>query len=141
MSARISVSEVTPKEVFFHSVKRCTASPDFIPAFYQRFLSSSDEVKRKFRFTDFEKQHKMLQRSLELCVGATAGEPEALAEMRYRATSHDREHLNIEPRFYESWLETIIATAKDFDEQWNDEVEAAWRTILGHVIGYMSRKY
>lgn len=135
------MSEVPPKDIFFQSVKRCTASDDFIPAFYDRFLDSSDEVRKKFRFTDFDKQHRMLRRSLELCVGATAGEPEALAEMRQRATSHDRDHLNIEPRFYESWLETIIATAKDFDDQWNEDVETAWRTILGHVIGYMSRKY
>ncbi len=59
----------------------------------------------------------MLSRSLELCAGATSGKPEALAEMHRRATSHDRDHLNIEPRFYDSWMETIIATAKDFDEE------------------------
>jgi hemoglobin-like flavoprotein len=130
-----------PKDIFFLSVKRCTASPGFIPAFYDRFLNSSDEIRKKFRFTDFEKQHQMLSRSLELCVGATSGEPESLGEMRRRAMSHDREHLNIEPRFYDTWLETIIATAKDFDEEWSDDVEAAWRTILGHVVGYMIRKY
>ncbi len=130
-----------PKDLFLQSVKRCTASSGFIPAFYNRFLNSSEEIRKKFRFTDFDKQHQMLTRSLELCVGATAGDPDSLAEMRQRATSHDRDHLNIEPRWYDSWLETIIATARDFDDQWSDEVESAWRTILGHVVGYMIRKY
>jgi hemoglobin-like flavoprotein len=135
------MDELPPKDVFLQSVKRCTASADFIPAFYERFLNSSEEIRKKFRFTDFDKLHQMLSRSLELCVGATSGDPESLAEMRRRASTHDRDHLNVEPRFYDSWLETIIATAKDFDDKWSDDVEAAWRTILGHVVGYMIRKY
>ena len=104
-------------------------------------MGASDEVKHKFRFTDFEKQNKMLARSLELCAGATAGEPAALAEMSERARTHNRHHLNIGPRFYDIWLETIIATASDFDDQWNDTVEAAWRIILGHVVDHMIRSY
>ena len=135
------MDELTPKEVFLQSVGRCVASEAFIPAFYKRFLGSSEEIRHKFRFTDFEKQNKMLARSLELCAGATAGEPEALAEINERATTHDRYHWNIEPRMYDMWLESIIETARDFDDQWTDAVEAAWRTILGHVVQRMVRKY
>lgn len=135
------MEEPTPKEVFLKSVKRCAGTSAFAPAFYERFMGSSDLIREKFRFTDFETQHKMLVRSLELCAGATAGEPESLAEMRERATTHDRDHLDIQPELYEVWLETIIATARDFDEEWSDGVEAAWRRILGHVVQHMVRKY
>ena len=110
-------------------------------AFYARFLGASDEIKNKFRFTDFEKQNKMLRRSLELCAGATAGDLESLREINQRATTHDRDHLNIEPPFYGVWLETIIDTARDHDDQWNETVEAAWQRILGYVVKHMVRKY
>jgi len=113
----------------------------FIPTFYERFLGASDEIKDKFQFTDFKKQNIMLRRSLDLCAGATAGETDALREINERAATHDRYHLNIEPRHYDVWLRTIVATARDFDDQWNDEAEAAWRKILGHVVQHMTRQY
>ena len=83
----------------------------------------------------------MLRRSLELTAGATAGTPEALREINERATTHDRHHLNIEPALYDVWLETMIETARDFDDQWDETIEAAWRRILGYVIQHMVRKF
>ena len=135
------MDEPTPKEQFLKSLERCSASDRFIPAFYDRFLSSSDEVKHKFRFTDFEHQNKMLLRSLQLCAHATVGLPEALREINERATTHDRHHLNIEPRLYDLWLAAIIETAREFDPQWDESVEASWRRILGHAIQHMIRQY
>lgn len=108
------MNEPTPKELFLQSVGRCLASEAFIPAFYDRFLSASDEIKNKFRFTDFDKQNAMLRRSLELAAGATSGDPESLREISARAETHDRYHLNVEPRLYDIWLETIIETARDY---------------------------
>ncbi len=135
------MDELTPKELFLQSVKRCIASEEFLPAFYQRFLGESEEIRAKFRYTDFKKQNDMLRRSLELCAGATSGETAALAEINERATTHDRDHLNIEPRFYDIWQTAIIATAKEFDSEWSDETEAAWHRILGFAVKHMIRKY
>ena len=135
------MDEPTPKDLFLRSVRRCVGNDAFIPAFYERFLGSSDEIREKFLFTNFDKQNEMLARSLELCAGATAGETESLAEISERATTHDRNHLNIEPPLYDIWLETIIETASEFDDQWTESTEAAWRRILGHVIHHMIREY
>lgn len=135
------MDELTPRDLFLQSVNRCVGDPAFIPEFYERFLGSSEVIKHKFRFTDFDQQNKMLARSLELSAGATAGEAESLAEITERATTHDRHHLNIEPRMYDVWLETIVATASEFDEEWTESIEAAWRKILGHVVQRMVRKY
>jgi len=125
------------KELFLQSYHRCVASEAFIPAFYECFLGASEEISNKFRFTNFEKQDKMLRLSLEACAAATDNESEALREIRKQSRTHDRHHLNIEPRFYDIWLETIIATARDFDDHWTDEVEAAWRRPLSHVMQYI----
>lgn len=135
------MEETTPKQRFLASVSRCIADEQFIPAFYERFLAASDEIRDRFRFTDFEKQNQMLQRSLELCAGATAGEPEALVEINERAKSHDRDHLNIHPEWYQVWEATIIQTAAEYDPAWDKEVEAAWNRILGFVVEHMIRKY
>lgn len=135
------MDDVTPKDCFLQSVHRCLADTGFIPAFYERFLSSSDEIRNKFRFTDFEQQNKMLARSLLLAAGATAGEPSSLREIQDRAVTHDRHHLNISPELYVLWLDSLIATAEKFDGKWDKTVESSWRTILGHVVQHMARKY
>ena len=135
------MEEMAHRDVLLQSIRRCIASEEFMPAFYERFLGASEEIRKKFRSTDLQRQHQMLARSLELCAAATMGEPAALAEIRERATTHDRDHLNIEPHFYDIWLETLIATACEFDREWNDTVEQAWRRILGYVIQRMIRQY
>lgn len=137
----MSQDEATPKNLFLQSVDRCASSEGFIPAFYIRFLSNSNEVREKFQDTNFRQQNRMLLRSLRLSAGATAGDLASLREIRERAETHDRHHLNIEPRLYKLWLAAIIETAREFDNEWNDDVEAAWRAVLAHVIDHMVRYY
>lgn len=131
----------THKEIFLQSLERCTKSEDFIPQFYQRFLSASDEIRDKFKHTDFEQQNKMLIRSLKLAAGATAGEQKALEELRDRAETHDRQHLDIKPELYNHWRNAIIATAGEYDTNWDNAVEEAWHSILGYVIKHMTKYY
>lgn len=133
--------EVTPKDRFIQSLDRCSANEKFIPAFYDRFLSVSDEIRDKFQHTDFEKQNQMLLHSLRLAADATSGKPESLREIRERAETHDRHHLNIEPHLYDIWLATVMETACEFDTEWDDAIKAAWKTILGHVIKHMTKFY
>lgn len=137
----LPMAAMTPKDQFLNSLDRCMENENFIPAFYDRFLSTSEEIRHKFRHTDFEQQNKMLLRSLRLAAGATSGESEALKELRERAKSHDQYHLNIEPSLYEIWLKAVIETVQEFDEEWNETVEHNWRTILGYVISYMVKRY
>lgn len=133
--------DLTPKDRFLQSLDRCAEKDGFIAAFYQRFLATSDEVRIKFLHTDFEQQNKMLLRSLKLAAGATVGDAESLRELRERAKTHDRYHLNIEAHHYQAWLESAIETAEEFDDQWSSAVEAAWRSILGYVVNYMVKHY
>ena len=133
--------DASPKDRFLQSLDRCSHNEGFIPAFYDRFLSASEEIRDKFRHADFEKQNRMLLRSLTLAAGATSGEPESLREIRERAETHDRHHLNIEPRLYDIWLISVIEVAAEFDTEWNDSIEEAWNTILGHVIQHMIKYY
>ena len=83
----------------------------------------------------------MLLRSLQLSVSATDGEQEGLRELNERAETHDRSHLNIRPELYQHWLKAIMATASEYDPEWNDEIESAWQKILGFVIRHLSSRY
>ena len=42
---------------------------------------------------------------------------------------------------YDAWLNSVVETARDFDDQWSDEVEESWTVILGHVVNHMIRHY
>lgn len=131
----------TVNELFLDSLERCARSKKFIPTFYNRFLSASDDVSDKFLHTDFEHQNRMLLQSLRLAAHAVGGLPEGLREIRERAVSHGRRHLNIEPRLYNYWRSALIETSRQFDDQWDDDIEEAWLTILEHVISQMIKHY
>ena len=132
---------MSPKEIFLQSLARCQERPDFIRRFYALFVASSKEVAAKFRFTDFDRQERMLLKSLRLSAAATEGDPDGLAELTKRAETHDREHLDIKPAMYDLWLQSVIAAASEYDPRWDQEVAAAWNTILGFVVLHMTRRY
>ncbi len=46
------------------SLSRCIQSPEFLDLFYQLFMNSSEDIRKKFEKTDFDRQKKMLQDSL-----------------------------------------------------------------------------
>ena len=55
------------------SLRRCNADRLFLDRFYDRFLRSSPKVRRKFAGTDFVRQKRMLQASLQLMLVAAQG--------------------------------------------------------------------
>lgn len=129
------------KDIFLQSLQRCALSNKYMPAFYDRFLSMSDEIRDKFGSTSFEKQYRMVLRSLRLAAHAAVGQSEALNELTERATSHSRLHLHIEPRLYDHWRSALIETSRLFDSKWDEDIEKAWYVVLGHVINHMIRHY
>ena len=135
------MSNTAIKDLFLASLERCAASEDFIPSFYQRFLSSSEEIQQKFSNTDFEHQNIMLLRSLRLSGSATSGDPKALEEIRERAETHDRYHLDIKPELYDYWLDAVLKTASETDPQWDSDIDHAWQSTLHHVINQMKKHY
>ncbi len=135
------MEHATPRELFEKSLDRCLQSNSFIPTFYDKFLDSSVEVRKKFVQTDFRQQNRMLAMSLKLTAAATAGVPAGLAEIKMRCESHDRHHLDIKPHLYDLWLSSVIASARLHDKSWDARTEDAWKTILGHVINRMKKAY
>jgi hemoglobin-like flavoprotein len=130
-------------ESFLASLKRCLATPGFMESFYQSFVSSSEEVREKFRNTDLQRQARMLSDSLYVLAVAVQGQTgsPARGELPRLAERHSRKDLDIRPPLYDHWLACLIDTARGHDPQFTPEIEAAWRATLGAGIDYMKGHY
>ncbi|MGJ7462246.1 globin [Halomonas sp. MA07-2] len=112
----------------------------FFAAFYERFLAASPEVAVKFRHTDMARQRAMLKKSFYhlLAFYASSHADYYLQEV---AVSHSRAQLDIAPALYDLWLETLIDTVRAYDDQFDDEVELAWRLVMTPGIVFMTFHY
>ncbi len=133
----------TQVEVFLASLRRCLADGDFLPQFYHRLLSSSEEVRLKFENTDLERQYRVLADSLYMLAVAAQSPQDtdefspAWTEMSRLATMHDRDHLDIRPGLYDLWLYHLLEAARTHDPEFTVEIEECWRVTLKTGIDYL----
>lgn len=113
---------------------------DFFEAFYRRFLNSSPEIRILFRNTDMAAQRSMLKKSFFSLVAfyASGTIDDVLRRIAYL---HSARELNIKPYLYDLWLECLADTVKDYDPEFCDDVELAWRLVLSPGITYMKFGY
>ena len=130
-------------EAFLASLKRCLATPGFLEAFYERFMSSSEEVREKFRGTDMRRQARVLEDSLYVVANAVQGEEGSLARgaLPALAARHGRQGLDIRPGLYDLWIDCIVETARAHDPQFGPAIERAWRETLVFGADYMRQRY
>lgn len=130
-------------EVFLASLKRCLGAPGFLTGFYERFTGSSEEVRAKFRGVDMVRQARVLEDSLYVVAVAAQGEEGSLARgaLPHLAKRHSRGELDIRPGLYDVWVECLVETARAHDQQWGDDVEAAWRDTLATGVEYLRQRY
>ncbi len=113
---------------------------DFFTRFYDIFLASSEDIRQKFIHTNMEKQRTMLKKSFYHLL-IFYGSNQANHYIEDIAKSHDKAHANIPPRFYDLWLDALIETVKEFDPEFSDDIELAWRLVLSPGITYMKFFY
>ena len=123
------------------SYDRCCQAPDFLQAFYKNFLTACPEAAPRFARTDFEQQRKLLRHAIGLLLifpTQPAKEPALLARLAER---HSRRDLDIDPAFYHPFIESLIATVKQYDGQCTPAIEAAWRETVAPGVAYMTSKH
>src|SRR3569833_1613212 len=110
------------------SFGRCCLHPNFLDTFYNAFMATSPEVARLFKNTDFTRQKKMLQMSLNqhishaMCIGIVDGYLHQLAE------KHSRHHLNVEPHHNTARHNSHKKAVKQHDPKYTPAQEQARRT-------------
>jgi len=129
-------------KTYEESLERCSANPRFFDRFYEIFLASSPRIAEKFVNTDFVRQREALNASLHkmvLAVGDGTGPPEKhLAEV---AEHHSSRALGIGAEFYDYWLDSLLATVKEMDPQYDQKVHDAWERVMLIGIGFMLSRY
>lgn len=126
------------------SFDRCSALSEFPATFYPRFFAACPDAKPMFAKTDFDRQVKLLRNAIGLLLIApffstdSGAAPTLLSKMAER---HSRRHLNIEPRFYPPFVDSLIETVKEVDPEYSPAVESAWRAAISTGVEYMQSRY
>ena len=129
----------TPTETVQRSLKRCIRNPDFLSLFYETFLNASPEVREKFADTDMERQMRMVEASLYMCILAADDVPYANAAIKKLGGRH--EALGIHAALYDLWLGSLMTAVETYDEAFDDEIAAAWHTVMRASIQRMLDQY
>ncbi|MFQ5569564.1 MAG: globin domain-containing protein [Rhodothermales bacterium] len=122
-------------ETIHRSLKRCNRNPRFLDIFYEKFLSSSPEVRDKFSHTDMDRQKRMVEASLFMSILASDGVPYAASSIERLGEMHG--NLGVQPAFYNLWLDALIDTIAECDNAFDDDVETAWREVMHDIIAMM----
>jgi hemoglobin-like flavoprotein len=129
-------------QTFSESLARCNGSPAFVERFYQIFLASSPKVQEKFAETDFVRQKAALRASLDAMLLAAknpaAGPQQHLHDLAER---HSSRQLNIGAELYDLWLDSLLATVKEFDPVNGPAVQDAWEKVMMQGVSYLLSRY
>lgn len=129
-------------ELFNDSLARCLRGGRLFERFYELFLASSDEVREKFRDTDFRRQRRMLQTSFYMLVEYMAlGWPECEAYLERIAAAHGRRGRDVAPHLYDLWLDCLLRAVKECDERYSAQIDAAWRHVMDAGILFLKSRY
>jgi hemoglobin-like flavoprotein len=124
------------------SLRRCNADPHFLDRFYDRFLASSPKVQEKFAGTEFARQKRALQASLQLLLVVAQDDGKKpnpyLDEV---AARHGAAQLGIGAELYDLWLDSLLATVREVDSAWTPEVEEAWEAVMTVGIVYLVTRF
>ena len=125
-----------------NSLRRCNSDPDFLDRFYERFLRSSPKVREKFVGTDFIRQKRMLQASLQiLLVAAQDDGKRPTPYLDDVATRHSASQMAIGAELYDLWLDSLLSTVREVDPAWTAEVEHSWESVMTIGIAYLVSRY
>ncbi len=128
------------RESYERAIESDSQQDQFFEAFYDGFISRSDDIAARFASTNMEQQKEMLYRSFRHMVDFSV-QRQASDELRRIAERHSKSQIDIHPDLYDIWLDSLIETVQLFDPRFTEEIELAWRIVLAPGIVYMKFKY
>ncbi len=123
------------------SYDRCCKSGDFFGTFYDSFLNKSPEVAAKFASTNFKKQKPLIKASVNMMIRLGTGDIKAREAIEKVGTTHSKPQLNIEPKLYDLWFESLCESAAKHDSKWNKELESLWKERMQEGIKIITGRY
>jgi len=129
------------RQLVFESFERCDAQGAFADTFYKIFLSKSQEIRDMFKNTNFPRQKKLLRASVYILVLQDITTPKAQNIMSKIGATHSRSKLDIPPRLYPVWLDSLCETIATHDPDYSETLEAHWREIMSEPIRHITNQY
>lgn len=124
------------------SYGRCIEKGQFIERFYDIFLDSHPDVSRAFASTDFDRQRRLLRRTLTSAIMYAAGSDSVEREIATMADMHSRKgRAPVQPHLYSYWLESLMVAIKEFDPECDLQLERRWRQALSKIINHFTSVY
>ena len=123
-------------QLFNDSLDRCIADPHFLDAFYERFVSSSEQVAARFAGTDMRRQKRALKASLYTAMLAADGNEPALEHLQTLRGRHQA--LGVTAAEYDGWLDCLLATVRQSGGELDVRTERTWRRVLEVAIRILS---
>ncbi len=121
---------------FVRALTNDSYNRDFISRFYDIFLAKSDDIAQLFADTSMSAQKTMLHDSLHHMLDFFKS-AETGPHMESIAQIHGPRHRAISDEMYDLWLAALMETLQEFDPEFDDDVELAWRLVLSPGITYM----
>ena len=119
--------------LFGDTVAISESATQFFATFYEHFLQD-DAVRELFTKTDMLQQQAMLRRSLfHLAAYYVSHEPSP--ELERIARIHAK--LGVVASHYDLWLDALVATVRQHDDQCDLATELSWRWAMSPGITYM----
>ena len=133
----------TSPEICRSSLSRCLRAEGLGERFYELFLASSPEARRKFADTDFSRQRRVLEDALFVVTLAAEGRDDAPAavELGRLARRHARGDLDIRPELYSTWMACLLQALEEKDPEFSDDVREAWGEVLAAATRRMIDDY
>lgn len=128
-------------KTFNDSLERCTSQKAFLSRFYELFMSSSEEVQKKFEGIPERRVSRILRKGLYLILMSYEEQEDALAEMDRLGELHDKNHLDVHAGLYALWLNCLLQAVEELDPQFDPKVETAWRTVMKSGIELLLGRY
>ena len=120
------------------SFGRCILSPGFLDEFYESFMTSSDEIRTKFKNTNFEKQKSLIKTGLSFMIMFADGRESAAIKLREIGKSHSSGHLDIPFWMFDSWKMALLTAVKKHDRKVTWELLEEWENVLQKGIDYIA---
>jgi len=129
------------RELVAASFERCDSHGSFTDVFYEILLGKSDEIRKHFKSTNFEKQKKLLRASVYILVLQDISSPKAQNILNKIGATHSKSQLNIPPNLYSIWLDSLCETLQKNDPEYDEVLESHWREIMREPIDYIVAQY
>lgn len=109
--------------------------------FYEIFLASSPEIAPRFAKTDFAVQKDLLRHGIQLVLMFAEGKQIGQNGLKRIRSSHDKNHLAIEPRLYGLWKSSLLQALSETDPEFTPELKTQWDAVLQHSVDFIVAGY